>query len=113
MPQALLPLVPEDATPISDFISVVRRDGRVFYFCGVQPIFEHAEGDLKSFRMFTAQLCVQGACQEAEIMRVFGASKSSVVRSVKKYREDGVEGFYPTFRTSGLRSLRISVAVSC
>ncbi|HFE53461.1 MAG TPA: hypothetical protein ENK07_08455, partial [Bacteroidetes bacterium] len=101
MPQALLPLVPEGATRISDTLSVVRREGRFVYFCGVQPVFEHAEEDLKSFRMFTAQLCVQGACRQADIIRVFGVSKSSVLRSVKKYREEGPEGFYKKRRGRG------------
>ena len=94
MPQALLPLVSEDATRISDLISVVRQGGQWSYFCGTQPVFQHAEGDLQSFRMFTAQLCVQGSCKQAEIIKAFGVSKSSVVRSVNKYRQEGVKGFY-------------------
>ena len=75
-------------------MSVVRQDGQWFYFCGTQPVFQHAEDDLRSFRMFTAQLCFQGACKQAEIIKAFGVSKSSVLRSVKKYREEGIEGFY-------------------
>lgn len=94
MPQALLPLIADDATRISELISVVRQDGQWFYFCGVQPIFQHAEEDLRAFRMFTAQLCVQKACKPAEVIRAFGVSKSSVVRSVNKYRQEGIEGFY-------------------
>jgi len=101
MPQALLPLVAEDASRISDLISVVRQDGQWFYFCGTQPVFQHAEGDLRSFRMFTAQLCVQGVCKQADIIRAFGVSKSSVLRSVKKYRQEDIQGFYRTRRTRG------------
>ena len=55
MPQILLPLIPEGATPISDRISVVRQDKQWTYFCGVQPVFQHPEDDRQSFRMFTAQ----------------------------------------------------------
>ena len=44
--------------------------------------------------MFTAQLCDQGACKQAEIISAFGVSKSSVLRSVKKYRDESVEGFF-------------------
>ena len=99
MPQALLPLVSEDATRISDLMSVVKQDGQCCWFCSTQPVFQHAEGDLKSFRMFTAQLCVQGACKQAEIIKAFGVSKSSVLRSVSKYREEGIEGFYKPRRT--------------
>ena len=101
IPQALLPLIPEDATRISDLISVVRQDGQWFYFCGTQPVFQHAEGDLRSFRMFTAQLCVQGACKQAEIIKAFGVSKSSVLRSVNKYRQEGIDGFYKPRRARG------------
>ena len=101
MPQALLPLISEDASRISDLISVVRQEGHWFYFCGTQPVFQHREQDLRSFRMFTAQLCVQGACKQADIIKAFGVSKSSVLRSVKKYRQEGVQGFYRTRRTRG------------
>jgi len=101
MPQALLPLISDDASRISDLISVARRDGLWFYFCGTQPVFQHREGDLRSFRMFTAQLCVQGVCKQADIIRAIGVSKSSVLRSVKKYRQEGVQGFYKTRRSRG------------
>ena len=49
--------------------------------------------------MYTAQLCVQGACKQSEIIKAFGVSKSSVLRSVNKYREEGIEGFYKPRRT--------------
>ena len=94
MPQALLPLIADDATRISDLMSVVRQPGQWFYFCGTQAVFQHAENDLKSFRMFTAQLCAQNACSQAQIIRAFGVSKSSVMRSVNLYREQGIKGFY-------------------
>jgi transposase len=101
IPQALLPLIAEDATRISDLISVVRQDGQWFYFCGTQPVFQHPESDLRTFRMFTAQLCVQRACKQAEIIKAFGVSKSSVLRSVIKYREEGIAGFYQSRRGRG------------
>ena len=101
MPQLLLPLISEDATRISDLMNVVRQDGQWFYFCGTQPVFQHDESDLRSFRMFTSQLCVQGACKQAEIIKAFGVSKSSVLRSVNKYLEEGIEGFYRPRRARG------------
>ena len=84
-------------------MSVVRQDGQWFYFCGIQPVFQHAEGDLRAFRMFTAQLCAQGACKHSEIIKAFGVSKSSVLRSVNKYRDEGIEGFYKSRRARGAR----------
>jgi len=94
MPQALLPIIPHGATPINDRMSVVREDGQWTYFCGIQPVFRHPEQDRRSFRMFTAQLCCQGVCTQAQIIRVFGVSKNSVLRSVAKYQREGIDGFY-------------------
>ena len=62
-------------------------------------MFQHDEGDLRSFRMFTAQLCVQRTCKLVEIIKAFGVSKSSVLRSVNKYQHEGIEGFYKPRRT--------------
>ena len=94
MPQALLPMVPPGATPVNDRISVVREEGGWTYFCGIQPVFQHPEEDRRSFRMFIAQLCCQGVCTQAQIIRTFGVSKNSVLRSVAKYRQEGIDGFY-------------------
>lgn len=101
MPQALLPLIPDGATQINDRVSVARQDGQWTYFHGVYPVFSHAEEDRRSFRMFTAQLVAQGACRQAEIVGTFGVSKNSVKRSVKRYREEGIEAFYRPRRRGG------------
>jgi hypothetical protein len=94
IPQALLPLIPDGATRISDSISVVRDNGIWIYFCGVQPVFQHTERDHRAFRMFTAQLICQGACRQKDVVRTFGVSKNSVIRSVNRYRAGGVAAFY-------------------
>jgi hypothetical protein len=94
IPQALLPLIPDGATRISDLISVVRENGQWIYFCGVVPLFQHSENDRRSFRMFTAQLICLGACRQVDVVRTFGVSKNSVIRSVNKYRAGGVNAFY-------------------
>jgi hypothetical protein len=89
-----LPLIAEGATRVSDWISVARENDRWIYFCGAQPVFHHAESDAHSFRMFTAQLICQGACRQVDIVRAFGVSKNSVIRSVYQYHAGGVKAFY-------------------
>jgi transposase len=89
-----LPLIADGATRVSDSISVVRDHGQWIYFCGIQPVFQHAESDHRAFRMFTAQLICQGACRQKDIVRTFGVSKNSVIRSVSRYRAGGVAAFY-------------------
>ena len=101
MPQTLLPLIPDGATHINDVISVVQDDDQWTYFYGVQPVFSHPPDDRRSFQMFTAQLVSQGACRQVEIIRAFGVSKNSVLRSVKKYREEGIQAFYGPRRGRG------------
>jgi transposase len=111
MPQALLPLIPSGATQLSDLISVFCQDGKWTYFCGVQPVFEHPEDDRQSFRMFTAQLCCRGACTQAQIIRAFGVSKNSVLRSVAKYLDEGINGFYGARRGRGPSVMTAEVIV--
>ncbi len=101
VPQALLPLIPDGATQVNELVSVVRCDGQWTYFHGVCPVFSHPEEDRRSFRMFTAQLVAQGACRQVEIVRTFGISKNSVNRSVKRYREEGIEAFFRPRRGGG------------
>jgi transposase len=101
IPQALLPLIADGAKRINDVMSVVCENGQWTYFCGVRPMFQHAENDRHSFQMFTAQLICQGACRLVDIMRAFGVSKNSVIRSVAKYRAGGVAAFYMPRATRG------------
>ena len=70
-----MPLIADGATRISDSISVVREKDQWTYFCGVQPVFRHAESDRRAFRMFTAQLICQGACRQKDVIRAFGVDR--------------------------------------
>jgi hypothetical protein len=101
IPQALLPLIADGATQIGGAFSVARENGQWIYFCGTQPVFQHPEGERRSFRMFTAQLVCHGACRQVDIVRTFGVSKNSVIRSVAKYRAGGANAFYEPRATRG------------
>ena len=109
MPQALLPIIPDGASQINDLISVVRHDKQWTYLCGVQPIFQHPVDDRQSFCMFTAQLCCQGVCTQAQIIRCFGVSKNSVLRSVAKYRQEGINAFYQHRKGRGPSVMTVEV----
>ena len=103
--QTILPLVPVGATPINEVLSVWRADERWTYFIGAHPVCSHAPGDLRMFRLTTAQLIDTGNCRASEIIKTFGVSKSSVDRAVRRYREGGAEAFF------GRRSRRASGTV--
>lgn len=86
--------MPAGATPINEIISVWRDEQRWTYFIGSHPVYSHAAGDLRLFRLTTAQLIDTGNCRPCEIIKAFGVSKSSVDRAVRQYREGGAEAFF-------------------
>jgi len=100
MPQLLLPLLSSEITYINGRVTVYQRDGLWTYFLGDYPIYSHKADDLALFRLTTAQLIDSGACRQADIIKTFGVSKSSVIRAQKKYREGGSKAFFKQRRTS-------------
>ena len=94
MPQMHFPLFPAEVTLINSQLGFQKKDERVYYFNGQMPLFVHDADDLRSFRMFTSQLVVNGNAKQAEIVRAFGVSRISVNRYVKKFRDEGIAGFY-------------------
>jgi transposase-like protein len=101
MPQLLLPIFPDAVTPIKGLLSVGKEDGRVVYFHGVLPVFSHAQEDLATFRMITAQLIAQGHLRVVDVSRAFGVPALSVKRALKRYRQEGPKGFYVPPRRRG------------
>ena len=93
MPQTLLPIFPPGLTFINRQIGFEKKDGRIYYFHGILPVFSHDEDDLESFRFITSQLIVGGNVKQVEIVNAFGISSISVKRSVKRLREKGAQGF--------------------
>lgn len=60
MPQLRFPFSPEGPIDIAASLGFAKRDRQVTYFVAGLPVFVHAEDDLASFRMITAQFCVNG-----------------------------------------------------
>lgn len=92
--QRLAPIFPEAALAVTSTLAVQRQGGTVCWFTGTMPVFTHAASDEASFRMFVAQLCAQGVCSQAQIIRAFGVAKISVVRWVAQYRAEGAASFF-------------------
>ena len=101
MPQIQLPLFPAGVTHITASLAFSKQDGRVIYFNGSMPVFVHDEDDHASFKMITAQFCVNGNAKQIDIVRAFGVSKISLKRAVRRYREEGPRGFYTPRKRRG------------
>jgi len=109
MPQLQLPYFPAGVTAITPVLAFGVEEGRVTYFNGTLPVFVHAQDDLASFRMITAQFCVNGHAKQSEIARAFGIPKVTVKRAVKVYREVGPRGFYQPRKRRGAAVLTPAV----
>ena len=101
MPELVLPMFSEGMTHVTNDLAFERRDGRVTYFHGVFPVFQHAENDIASFRMIASQLCVNGHVTQAEISRAFGIPAVTMKRAVALFRKEGPAGFFKKRRTRG------------
>jgi transposase-like protein len=101
MPQLQLPIFPEGVTHITGELAFKKENGEVVYFNGAMPIFAHDEQDVRSFRMITSFFYVKGFVQQSDLCRTFGVTPIAVKRAVKKYREEGVAGFYAERRVRG------------
>lgn len=92
--QLILPLIPDGATEINERVCVWRSEERWTYFLGTHPIYAHHGSDQRMFRLVTSLLIDSGACRQVEILRTFGVSKNSVIRSLRKLRRGGGESFF-------------------
>lgn len=109
MPQLQLPFFPEGVTHITPLLAFGVEDGRVTYFNGSMPVFIHDQDDLASFRMITAQFCVNGNAKQCEVAQAFGIPKITLKRAVKLYRAQGPKGFYAPRKTRGAAVLTAAV----
>ena len=96
--QLHLPLFPEGTVEVSSAVSVVTKEGTVWYFHQGVPIFTHAVGDVASFRLYSSTLCDSQACRLVDIVRAFQVSSISVKRALKEYRAKGPRAFFGKVR---------------
>src|SRR6516164_6250945 len=94
MPQLQLPIFAAGITEINNQIAVVKGEGMDYYVHGHLPVFQHGEGDVRAFRLFTSQMIVTGTVKPKDIVRAFGVPIMTVKRYVRVMRERGSEGFY-------------------
>jgi predicted transcriptional regulator len=94
-------MFPVGSTEVTQDLAFEKREGRITYFYGTLPVFSHDENDIASFQMITAQFFVNGYVKQMDIVRAFGVTAISVKRAVKRFKEEGVKGFYAEKKTRG------------
>ena len=94
MPQLQLPIFRLGLTTLTEDLAFQQEDGKVVYFHGLLPVFQHDQKDLKSFRMYTSQLIANGTVRQRDIVRAFGVPLATVKRYMKVHRKHGAAGFF-------------------
>jgi transposase-like protein len=94
MPQLQLPIFPPGLTSITEDLAFEQQDGKVVYFHGALPVYQHDQEDLRTFRMWTSQLIANGTVRRRDIARAFGVPLATVKRYVKVHRQSGSKGFF-------------------
>jgi len=94
MPQLQLPIFAPGLTSLTEDLAVQQEDGKVVYFHGLLPVFQHDKKDVKSFRMITSQLIANGTVRPRDIVRAFGVPLATVKRYMKVHRQHGAAGFF-------------------
>jgi len=90
----LLPLIPHGASKITEKLSVICENGQWSYmYCGL-PICSHHDSDRRYFRLISSSLVLNGVCRNVDIQKAFNVSKSSVIRSCKKFAAKGSDAFF-------------------
>ena len=113
MPQMQLPMFPAGLTAINQNIGFQCESGRVVYFHGHLPVFEHDVDDVQSFRLYTSQLIESGTVRQGEIVRTFGVPSITVKRYTKVLREKGSKGFFAPRKTRSAAVLTEDVQRRC
>src|SRR5260370_8595714 len=101
MPQLQLAISAAGLTAITNDIAFQRENGKVVYFHGHLPVFQHEEKDVQSFRLFTSQLIANGTVRQTDIVQAFRVPLATVKRYMKVHRQYGAEGFFRQRRRRG------------
>jgi transposase len=86
-----LPIFPAGAQNLTPEIGFECRQDQVTYFNGHLPVFTHHKTDVQSFRLITAQWIEQGLISQADVMRSFSVSPTTIKRYVKRFRKGGIK----------------------
>lgn len=100
--QTILPIIPHGATPINAQVGVLNDGSEWTYLLGMYPIYRHRAEDQRGFRLTIAQLVDAGTCRPSEVCEAFGIAKSKMDRALRRYRAEGINGFFgrkPTKRS--------------
>ena len=86
MPQLQLPLFPHGSVHLTPDLAVLRQDDTVTYVHGSLPVFQHRAADVKSFRLITSQLYLNGRGVPKDYVRAY--TWASIARGTRDDQDE-------------------------
>jgi hypothetical protein len=85
-----LPLIPPDATVLSEELAIVRKEDEIVFWNGSGPIFSCSQDDQIAVRVASAMFAELGMVKPGTIADELGIHRSTVHRNRRKLRAGGV-----------------------
>lgn len=113
MGRLFLPGFPEGAIKIGN-ASILRKDGQVTYFVGMDNMFSHEEHDRASFRFAICMLIENRHLKVCDVVRSeLAIPKSTLMNWLQKFREEGHRAFFKPPKVRGKIVITDEVARQC
>ncbi len=86
-----IPLLPEGAKPINDYIAIFHDEGEITFLNASCAIFKCSDNDQYGIRLAQGVLCSANAVKPAQLARALGLSRSTVCRNKAAYEQGGAK----------------------
>ena len=103
--QKLIDGFPDGAQDVGPYLKVLKQHGKVTYFVGGDNYIDHLVGDTRGERTAWCVLMANKHVRAADITRVIGISKRTLMNWNSKYHAEGISAFLKKKRV--VRSSRV------
>jgi len=112
--QLLLPGFPDGSSRIGDGLSILKKDGLVTYFVGVDSYFSHEVDSAASHRFILASLVHNGHVRARDLEKSpLCIPRRTLMNWLKQLRERGADSFFLTALRSGGGVMTPDVVARC
>lgn len=112
--QKFLPGFPEGATQINDTLRILKKDGHVTYFSGLDNIFSHLEDEAPAYRFALAMLMASGYVRACELTKPpSNIPYRTLMNWVTQWRNKGPTSFFRASPRHVTRIITEQIASEC